>query len=976
MKPKRIIFLSILIFLFNVASLKADINYNDRNNIEYETDKLYIKFNPDSQITKLWLENGRNCSIKEFEEILGSHNVSFYIRSGILSTLKKKIDKSNIDSHKKLYSSLNDLELLGIIKLDNPKVPLSKIISRLSELSCVDYVEQVPINSMLYETELEDELVSEQYHLESIQAEEAWKLLKPSEKPIIVAVVDTGIDTTHEDLKGNFWLNEGERGLDENGLSKETNGIDDDENGFIDDVYGWDFFYDDNTVLNGISHGTHVAGIIGATHNKLGVAGVAKNVKLMNVKIGAEGNSTAAINGGEAILYAVMMGADVINCSWGSFKAAYSEIAAFNLASNFAVITVAAGNSGRNINYYPGYFENVLSVSAINKTDKKTSFSNYGVTTDLCAPGDKIMSTTPGNNYQKMSGTSMSSPIVAAAAAMVKNNFPEYTPEQVMARLKTTAVNIDKKNKDYKELLGTGALNIYNALAETNCRYLKLNNIRINDTLTNSFSNIYLELNQTVNITADISNILDEVFDVKVQVVSKKIKFEKDNFFIDHINANSTLTNYFNINGNVWDGNTLEIDNPEYIYVYFYDNNDKEIGRTIITVTINPSWHTINYNNISCSYSMNGGLAYNGYPAIENQGYGFSYKNYSNLLFHGGLLIATGKNNVMNNIFINTDYRDSSFITVDNHVQIIENWDKNFHLDIIKYYGYKTDDYVYETPIIEVTQSLFESRLPGLENTLFIIYDVKNLQDEPIDTLFLSNLFDWDISVVDKNNYFVNQDKIAVIYSNYSDTVSPKINMKVLYPQDNISFASIFAADPEQINKSPYDKGFSEKDKWSNMKDSILTSTMGPFERPFDIAVMMGSSNVYNIPKNSSQRFVLAITVNTIQHLALDEIHSAEDFYNMTDFYNLSINEMQKNIKYSLNGNELFYEIEGVSSGKYKLSIFDLNANQLFKFDDLYLMDNITNKGTINVSNLSSGVYFIVLENNNISYKTKFIIER
>ncbi|MEM7339828.1 MAG: S8 family peptidase [Actinomycetota bacterium] len=264
---------------------------------------------------------------------------------------------------------------------------------------------------------------------------------------VVVAVVDSGVDFSHPDLAGQSWVND-----DENC----TNGVDDDANGFVDDCYGWDFNAEDNVpyASGHHAHGTHVAGIIAAIGgNGLGVTGLAPEVRIMDLAVTASGSMSSS-SVARAVRYAVDNGADVINLSLGSSpgtpaSAAQSMIDAVIYAEAAGVLVVsAAGNSGVNIDsatVYPASVDSSanLTVGASGPSDVKASFSNYGQTVDLLAPGELILSTMPGGSYSFMSGTSQAAPMTSAAAALVLGAEPTLTPDEVIARLSSTSDTVD-----------------------------------------------------------------------------------------------------------------------------------------------------------------------------------------------------------------------------------------------------------------------------------------------------------------------------------------------------------------------------------------------------------------------------------------------------------------------------------------------------------------------------------------------------
>jgi serine protease len=293
-----------------------------------------------------------------------------------------------------------------------------------------------------------------------IGATAAWDVTTGSGRTI-VAVIDTGVDYTHPDLAGNIWRNAGEI---------PGNGIDDDGNGYVDDVYGWDWANNDNNPMDDNGHGTHVAGIIGAVgNNGLGVAGVAWNVQIMALKFLNSNGTGQLSNAIKALNYAVRMGAHVSNNSYsggGYFQAFADAIAAAGRAGH--VFVAAAGNNGQNNDVAPTYpasynLDNIVAVAATDRNDRLASFSNYGPTTvDIAAPGVQIYSTYRGGGYMSMSGTSMATPFVAGAVALLRDVYPNWSYRQIIDRLVSTA---DPLPSLAGKVVSGGRLNLARALA-------------------------------------------------------------------------------------------------------------------------------------------------------------------------------------------------------------------------------------------------------------------------------------------------------------------------------------------------------------------------------------------------------------------------------------------------------------------------------------------------------------------------------
>lgn len=294
-----------------------------------------------------------------------------------------------------------------------------------------------------------------------IDAPEAWQI-STSACDILVAVIDTGVDYTHPDLACNIWTNPGEI---------PSNGLDDDGNGYVDDVHGYDFCNYDPDPMDDHSHGTHVSGSIGAcTDNGTGVSGVSWCVQIMALKFldaGGGGYTSDAI---AAIEYATMMGAKLSNNSWGG--GGYSEALRDAIANADAagiLFIAAAGNYAANNDitpFYPASYDlpNIISVAATECSDYLASFSHWGPTTvDLGAPGVGIMSTLPGGGYSgpDWCGTSMATPHVSGAAALVWGTNPSLTHYCVKAQLLST---VDQVPGLEGKVVSGGRLNLNNAL--------------------------------------------------------------------------------------------------------------------------------------------------------------------------------------------------------------------------------------------------------------------------------------------------------------------------------------------------------------------------------------------------------------------------------------------------------------------------------------------------------------------------------
>jgi subtilisin family serine protease len=280
-----------------------------------------------------------------------------------------------------------------------------------------------------------------------ISAPSGWDIQNTANS-IVVAVIDTGVRYTHEDLAGNMWINPGETGLDALGNDKSTNGIDDDGDGFIDDVHGINAINGSGDPMDDHGHGTHVSGIIGATgNNTVGVVGVCWQARMMACKFidpNGDGSTSDAV---ACIDYARQHGAKIINASWGSIAFTSSAMQdAINSARDAGIIFVgAAGNSGMDNDAQPLFpasynYDNVISVAATTRDDTRPVWSNFGASTvHLTAPGSPIFSCWNGSDfdYRYYDGTSMAAPHVAGACALVWAHYPNLKTHHVIKRVLT-----------------------------------------------------------------------------------------------------------------------------------------------------------------------------------------------------------------------------------------------------------------------------------------------------------------------------------------------------------------------------------------------------------------------------------------------------------------------------------------------------------------------------------------------------------
>ena len=325
-------------------------------------------------------------------------------------------------------------------------------VESLRQLGCFDAVDYDYIMGVTDKPE-DNEKYDDQVNLGLSNIPHGWTVngKHPGGSPdVVIAVIDTGVDYNHLDLRNNIWVNTAEI---------PDNGRDDDGNGYVDDVYGWDCVGDDNDPMDDNGHGTHVAGIIAAENNKIGGIGVAYGCKVMVLKAG---NSSGYFNNSdiaEAIQYAYMNGASVINMSFGGGNISIAVEDALQNAYNSCVLVAAAGNSGgcnvvlcscgKGIGpTYPAALPYVIGVMSVDKDGKHiSSFSNYdhhpydSVEYEVYAVGEGVGSTWPTDKYACLNGTSMAAPTVAGIAALLRSYYTDrevYSTKFIQSQIVNT----------------------------------------------------------------------------------------------------------------------------------------------------------------------------------------------------------------------------------------------------------------------------------------------------------------------------------------------------------------------------------------------------------------------------------------------------------------------------------------------------------------------------------------------------------
>ena len=468
----------------------------------------------------------------------------------------------------------------------NGNESLKSVAEKLTRDPAVAYVEPDYIVNRTANSN--DPLLSQQWALPKIKAAEAWKMTKGSHA-VSVAIIDTGIDYRHPDLQGNIWKNPGEIA---------DNGKDDDGNGYIDDIYGWDFSNNDNDPMDGHGHGTHVAGsIAAATNNGKLIAGVAWHTKMAGLKFLSDKGSGSTSDAIDAVAYSSAMGFKVSNNSWGGGGNSRALKTAIEKAGQKGqVFCAAAGNSRKDNDrspHYPSSYDckNIISVAASDSSDRLASFSCYGKNSvDLAAPGVRILSLLPNNKTASWSGTSMATPHVAGAAALIFAVNPNAGYAEVKEAIMSS---VDPVKAFEGKMMAAGRLNVAKSLGGVSSTWI---------TVSPNKGTVPAGRTTNLNVTVDATELKAGEKEVIASFTTNdpKAKSLELPVHVNIIGEPKIVLNQKSLNfGKVWIGNektmALEISNQgtDLLKVTKIGANNRQFSATPSSLNLEPGTKSI-----------------------------------------------------------------------------------------------------------------------------------------------------------------------------------------------------------------------------------------------------------------------------------------------------------------------------------------------------------------------------------------------
>jgi len=811
---------------------------------------ILFKFKAGTDAFAQWKNVGRRGSISQLQTVIGNHTSSPFVREALITMLKK-------NKKEDILSASHPLERIAILRIESD-IPNAKAIRIITDLPFVEYAEFMPTHALIQQPN--DSLYGYQYYPGMIGADSAWayydqQTIKDS---VLIGIIDTGVDPLHEDLSSAMFMNPGETGIDSIGNNKSANGIDDDRNGFVDDWQGWDFasgidpVKGDNRAVPGHLHGTHVAGIACAiTNNKKGIAGIARNHRILPVKVGYDDSNSVNVTGGyEGMLYAAMMGADIINCSWGSPTSSIAEQEIVNEVLHLgSVIIGGAGNDQSDMAFYPASYRGVVSVAAIGPDSLKAGYSNAHGTVDISAPGSFIYSTVLNNGYGYSSGTSMAAPIVSGVAALVKSLNPARSNEQIAGILKSSAVDISSQNPLHAKGLGSGMIQAYAAVSKNQPRYVEITQAEFSEINPNGM----FTPGEHIELSVVVHNLLEDADSCSLIIHSEDAQYPvailNDTIALGRLKASTIYAIAEKVQCILPQSSPF---NHRIVLRLDIESRAKHIGRGFAELIINPTYRTMMANDMHLTVTSQGHIGYNDYPTnIQGIGLVFS-PNEQSVLFESGFIVGTSAEKLSNGIRdISGDEQERSFY-IRSSVEVVSPGQK---ADAESFAQFADSARAIDAGV-SVEHRIYQFDEVGVDSTVFITYDIKNERIVRMDSVHAGMFFDWDIGPSGQNNIctFEMDEGYAHCFSTVDSTL-PHIGITLLNDVP-VQFHAI-DNDGRGNGFSIYD-GFSRNEKWFALSGGISRER----SRSTDVSMIMGGGP-FGLDPGAHQQLAFAIVAGS-----------------------------------------------------------------------------------------------------------------
>ncbi|MBR9976348.1 MAG: S8 family serine peptidase [Bacteroidetes bacterium] len=778
------------------------------------------------------------------------------------------------------------LQRMYRVEFDAAVSPL-EVARAFAALPDVEYAEPEIVQRLFYTPD--DPRFAEQYQHLNVQAKQAWDI-STGDSTVVIAIVDSGVLWNHEDLYENMWVNPAED-IDGDGryTAADIDSIDNDGNGYVDDVVGVDFVGksamsggtyhdgDPSPTTRGHPHGTHVAGIAAARgNNGKGIAGLAMFCRIMAIKCAPDTYSPSIVRGYDGIVYAADNGADVINCSWGGpgYLESQKERIDYAIAKG-AIVVAAAGNSGNERVHTPGAYPNVLCVANTNAADKVNPSSTYGPWVDVSAPGTDILSSvisTP-STYQKFTGTSMSSPLVAGLAGLVRSVFPQYSSEQVFEQIRVTSDPID--DLQYSRLqgkIGRGRINAFRALTE------KSPAVRLIDW---SWSDLeygngdgMADQGEKITVRMRWKNMLEPTANATITlgVENGDHSVEQGTFVAGVIPTMGEV-------GNETAPFVVQLADTytpnEQVDLLYTLTDGEYTDQGGVFFIAQPSYRDHDINDIRMTLTNDGNLGFDDMDGVL--GSGFRYKESESVLFEGAFMLGA----VVNQLPFVVDVARSSA------TEQIGDFDGEQLYRIVtpgpiapqQGYGHFEDSnaplsYRVQT---DVTQRSYAFTDEETRNVVFLRYDIANVSTNLQERLHAGLFFDWDISMNSQSDMALFNDSLKMAIC-LDTTGAPRIPVVVgvlpLSTEAGVTYWGINNRDIDDTLRIGIYNGFSKAEKWKALSQGVIL----PRSDVTDVSQVIASGPV-DLPAGDTLVLGFALIAGETIRQVTDAVPHARDVW-------------------------------------------------------------------------------------------------
>lgn len=692
--------------------------------------------------------------------------------------------------------------------------------------------------------------------LQKIRAYEAWGISK-GDSNVVIGVLDTGTPISHEDFQANLKIN----------LADPVNGIDDDQNGFVDDNRGWDFGSNDpdpSPDNNGSSpgHGTSVASLAAAsTNNGIGVAGIGWKCRLLPVKIWKWAGSFSNFSGYEAIVYAADMGCKVINCSWGSPKSGSQfeqDVIRYATFNKGALVVAAGGNSPGYYQFMPANYDYAFGVSMTDNNDQIFWAASRHFKLDIMAPGVEVYGIQTSGTYGWVEGgTSMASPLVAGAAALLLSKYPNLSGLQAgeLLRVNSDTIYAVSGNAGYRDQTGRGRLNILRALQLEN---------RISLRAVDCISGGSSRPGDTLRLALRLENYLDSVpgFSVSLQSGDPDFSLVNASASFGPLGGMKEKESGFIFSGLVSPALASRKEIPIRAEVQAGSYRDVRW----FSIQLNPEWLTLDSNEVCISICENGRLGNS--DASGYLGSGIRYRG-TGLSSDAGLLLGTGPGRVSNCVFsgpgTDQDFKAENIIAFQNYPGLDQHAVVHLNDSLA---GARTIG-------IGIKQSAYECTADSLNSVVFLSYQLKNRNNYAIDSLCVGLYNDWDIDIPDWNySRWIDSLRIGVTKgSGIRNLLAGTLLLDDYEPQ---FFAIDAVPDTAGNNINLYD-GFSQAEKWKTLSSGIARPAAGQLNGTN--VVQICGSKIRNFQAGETRKVAFALVFADSVPDLISKSRSARNFY-------------------------------------------------------------------------------------------------